>query len=63
MAQAVWSPKSLRPFSLSGHPFEICDGQGGTGVHFSLVHPALVLRPSCFPENLGVNKKLYSLQK
>jgi len=46
MAQAVWSPNFRRPFSRSGHPLGICGVQGGTGVYFSLVHPALVLRPS-----------------
>jgi hypothetical protein len=47
----------------SGHPFWICGVQSGTGAYSSLVHPALVLRPSCFPKKLGVNKKLYSHQK
>jgi hypothetical protein len=63
MAQAVWLPNSRLPFSLSGHPFGIRGVQGGTGIYFSVIHPALVLRPSCFPEKLGVNEKLYARQK
>jgi hypothetical protein len=56
MAQGVRSLNSRSRFPLSGHQLGICGVQGGTGIYFSVVHPALVLRPSCCPEKVGGNK-------